>query len=149
MPVIQSPGQRINNMRVIEFPLWLRIVCYIIAIIFVLWILRSVYKYLYIRSLQLTEKNENAVLISKVKEAYREVKAYNTSLGSNRPAPGYGSTSNRGIAYRLYFDAMGKMLNLMQMRRHLTTLKKEIKEYQIIKAVSFIHLQRNRTSRRC
>lgn len=23
MPVIQSPGQRINNMRVIEFPLWL------------------------------------------------------------------------------------------------------------------------------
>lgn len=46
MPVIQSPGQRINNMRVIEFPLWLRIVCYIIAIIFVLWILRSVYKYI-------------------------------------------------------------------------------------------------------
>lgn len=95
MPVIQSPGQRINNMRVIEFPLWLRIVCYIIAIIFVLWILRSVYKYIVYQKLIANRKNENAVLVSKVKEAYREVKAYNTSLGSNRPAPGYGSTSNR------------------------------------------------------
>ena len=102
MPVIQSPGQRINNMRVIEFPLWLRIVCYIIAIIFVLWI----------QKLIANRKNENAVLISKVKEAYREVKAYNTSLGSNRPAPGYGSTSNRGIAYRLYFDVNGKDVEL-------------------------------------
>ena len=100
MPVIQSPGQRINNMRVIEFPLWLRIVCYIIAIIFVLWILRSVYKYIVYQKLIANRKNENAVLVSKVKEAYREVKAYNTSLGFNRPAPGYGSTSNRGIAYR-------------------------------------------------
>ena len=89
MPVIQSPGQRINNMRVIEFPLWLRIVCYITAIIFVLWILRSVYKYIVYQKLIAKRKNENAVLISKVKEAYREVKAYNTSLGSNRPAPGY------------------------------------------------------------
>ena len=51
MPVIQSPGQRINNMRVIEFPLWLRIVCYITAIIFVLWILRSVYKYIVYQNL--------------------------------------------------------------------------------------------------
>ena len=78
MPVIQSPGQRINNMRVIEFPLWLRIVCYIIAIIFVLWILRSVYKYIVYQKLIANRKNENAVLISKVKEAYREVKAYNS-----------------------------------------------------------------------
>lgn len=101
MPVIQSPGQRINNMRVIEFPLWLRIVCYITAIIFVLWILRSVYKYIVYQKLIAKRKNENAVLISKVKEAYREVKAYNTSLGSNRPAPGYGSTSNKGIANSL------------------------------------------------
>ena len=106
MPVIQSPGQRINNMRVIEFPLWLRIVCYIIAIIFVLWILRSVYKYIVYQKLIANRKNENAVLISKVKEAYREVKAYNTSLGSNR------STSNRGIAYRLYFDVNGKDVEL-------------------------------------
>lgn len=112
MPVIQSPGQRINNMRVIEFPLWLRIVCYIIAIIFVLWILRSVYKYIVYQKLIANRKNENAVLISKVKEAYREVKAYNTSLGSNRPALGYGSTSNRGIAYRLYFDVNGKDVEL-------------------------------------
>lgn len=112
MPVIQSPGQRINNMRVIEFPLWLRIVCYITAIIFVLWILRSVYKYIVYQKLIAKRKNENAVLISKVKEAYREVKAYNTSLGSNRPAPGCGSTSNKGIAYRLYFDVNGKDVEL-------------------------------------
>lgn len=112
MPVIQSPGQRINNMRVIEFPLWLIIVCYIIVIIFVLWILRSVYKYIVYQKLIAKRKNEDAVLVFKVKEAYREVKAYNTSLGSNRPAPGYGSTSNRGIAYRLYFDVNGKDVEL-------------------------------------
>ena len=76
MPVIQSPGQRINNMRVIEFPLWLIIVCYIIVIIFVLWILRSVYKYIVYQKLIAKRKNEDAVLVSKVKEAYREVKAY-------------------------------------------------------------------------
>ena len=46
------------------------------------------------------------------KEVAQKLKAYNTSLGSNRPAPGYGSTSNKGIAYRLYFDVNGKDVEL-------------------------------------
>ena len=52
------------------------------------------------------------MLISKVKEPYRELKVYNTSMTSNRTAPGYGSTHNDGIAYRLYFDVSGKNIEL-------------------------------------
>ena len=110
--MIQSPANRINHMRVIEFPLWLSILCYIIAAIFVLWMLRAVYKYIIYQKLIAKRKSIKATLVSKVKERYRETKVYNNSMTSNRPAPGFGGTSKRGIAYRLYFDVDGKNIEL-------------------------------------
>ena len=67
----------------IQFPLWLYIVCEIIFAVFVLSILYKVWKYV-----------------------------YNTTLTSNRPAPGFGATSKNNIAYRLYFDVAGKNIKL-------------------------------------
>ena len=48
-----------------------------------------------------------------VNERFREIMLFNnSSLRSNRPAPGFGGTSKKGIAYRLYFNAAGKDIEL-------------------------------------
>ena len=55
------------------------------------------------------KKHVKATLTSKVKEPFREIRVYNnTSLTANKPAPGYGGTSKKGLAYRLYFCIDGK-----------------------------------------
>ena len=47
-------------------------------------------------------------------QRYRAIKIYNnTTLTSNRPTPGFGGTSKKGIAYRLYFNAAGKDIELV------------------------------------
>ena len=96
----------------IQFPLWLYIVCEIIFAVFVLSILYKVWKYGVYQHIFSKKKSVKATLVSKVQERYREIKVYNTTLTSNRPAPGCGATSKNNIAYRLYFDVAGKNIKL-------------------------------------
>ena len=77
----------------IQFPLWLYIVCEIIFAVFVLSILYKVWKYGVYQHIFSRKKSVKATLVSKVQERYREIKVYNTTLTSNRPAPGFGATS--------------------------------------------------------
>lgn len=96
----------------IQFPLWLYIVCEIIFAVFVLSILYKVWKYGVYQHIFSRKKSVKATLVSKVQERYREIKVYNTTLTSNRPAPGFGATSKNNIVYRLYFDVAGKNIKL-------------------------------------
>lgn len=96
----------------IQFPAWLYIVCEIIFAVFVLSILYKVWKYGVYQHVFSRKKSVKATLVSKVQERYREIKVYNTTLTSNRPAPGFGATSKNNIAYRLYFDVAGKNIKL-------------------------------------
>ena len=58
------------------------------------------------------EKYVKAILISKVEEAYKEVRVTNHSTaGVPSPASGF-RTGNVGTAYRLYFDIAGKTKEL-------------------------------------
>ena len=58
------------------------------------------------------EKYVKAVLVSKVEEAYKEVRVTNHSTaGVPSPASGF-RTGNVGTAYRLYFDIAGKTKEL-------------------------------------
>lgn len=58
------------------------------------------------------EKYVKAVLVSKVEEAYKEVRGTNHSTaGVPSPASGF-RTGNVGTAYRLYFDIAGKIKEL-------------------------------------
>ena len=96
----------------IQFPAWLYIVCEIIFAVFVLSILYKVWKYGVYQHVFSRKKSVKATLVSKVQERYREIKVYNTTLTSNRPAPRFGATSKNNIAYRLYFDVAGKNIKL-------------------------------------
>lgn len=97
----------------IQFPLWLHIVCEIIFALFILRGLYAIWIYAVYQHIFARKKCVEATLVSKVKERYREIKIYNnTTLTSNRPAPGFGGTSKKGIAYRLYFNAAGKDIEL-------------------------------------
>ena len=75
-------------------------------------ILYKVWKYGVYQHIFSRKKSVKATLVSKVQERYREIKVYNTTLTSNRPAPGFGATSKNNIAYRLYFDVAGKNIKL-------------------------------------
>ena len=90
-----------------EFPIWLQIVCYVIFALSIMWMIRGVYIN-YLSVIFEKEKYVKAVLVSKVEEAYKEVRVTNHSTaGVPSPASGF-RTGNVGTAYRLYFDIAEK-----------------------------------------
>ena len=94
-----------------EFPIWLQIVCYVIFALSIMWMIRGVYIN-YLSVIFEKEQIVKAVLISKVEEAYKEVRVTNHSTaGVPSPASGF-RTGNVGTAYRLYFDIAGKTKEL-------------------------------------
>lgn len=94
-----------------EFPIWLQIVCYVIFALSIMWMIRGVYIN-YLSVIFEKEKYVKAVLVSKVEEAYKEVRVTNHSTaGVPSPASGF-RTGNVGTAYRLYFDISGKTKEL-------------------------------------
>lgn len=94
-----------------EFPIWLQIVCYVIFALSIMWMIRGVYIN-YLSVIFEKEQIVKAVLISKVEEAYKEVRVTNHSTaGVPSPASGF-RTGNVGTAYRLYFDIAGKIKEL-------------------------------------
>ena len=94
-----------------EFPIWLQIVCYVIFALSIMWMIRGVYIN-YLSVIFEKEKYVKAVLVSKVEEAYKEVRVTNHSTaGVPSPASGF-RTGNVGTAYRLYFDIAGKTKEL-------------------------------------
>ncbi|MGN0339759.1 MAG: DUF2500 family protein [Lachnospira sp.] len=94
-----------------EFPIWLQIVCYVIFALSIMWMIRGVYIN-YLSVIFEKEKYVKAVLVSKVEEAYKEVRVTNHSTaGVPSPASGF-HTGNVGTAYRLYFDIAGKTKEL-------------------------------------
>lgn len=94
-----------------EFPIWLQIVCYVIFALSIMWMIRGVYIN-YLSVIFEKEKYVKAVLVSKVEEAYKEVRVTNHSTaGVPSPASGFRS-GNVGTAYRLYFDIAGKTKEL-------------------------------------
>ena len=94
-----------------EFPIWLQIVCYVIFALSIMWMIRGVYIN-YLSVIFEKEKYVKAVLVSKVEEAYKEVRVTNYSTaGVPSPASGF-RTGNVGTAYRLYFDIAGKTKEL-------------------------------------
>ena len=94
-----------------EFPIWLQIVCYVIFALSIMWMIRGVYIN-YLSVIFEKEKYVKAILISKVEEAYKEVRVTNHSTaGVPSPASGF-RTGNVGTAYRLYFDIAGKIKEL-------------------------------------
>ena len=94
-----------------EFPIWLQIVCYVIFALSIMWMIRGVYIN-YLSVIFEKEQIVKAVLVSKVEEAYKEVRVTNHSTaGVPSPASGF-RTGNVGTAYRLYFDIAGKTKEL-------------------------------------
>ena len=94
-----------------EFPIWLQIVCYVIFALSIMWMIRGVYIN-YLSVIFEKEQIVKAVLISKVEEAYKEVRVTNHSTaGVPSPTSGF-RTGNVGTAYRLYFDIAGKIKEL-------------------------------------
>lgn len=94
-----------------EFPIWLQIVCYVIFALSIMWMIRGVYIN-YLSVIFEKEQIVKAVLVSKVEEAYKEVRVTNHSTaGVPSPASGF-RTGNVGTAYRLYFDIAGKIKEL-------------------------------------
>ena len=94
-----------------EFPIWLQIVCYVIFALSIMWMIRGVYIN-YLSVIFEKEQIVKAVLISKVEEAYKEVRVTNHSTaGVPSPASGF-RTGNVGTAYRLYFDIAEKTKEL-------------------------------------
>ena len=94
-----------------EFPIWLQIVCYVIFALSIMWMIRGVYIN-YLSVIFEKEKYVKAVLVSKVEEAYKEVRVTNHSTaGVPSPTSGF-RTGNVGTAYRLYFDIAGKTKEL-------------------------------------
>ncbi len=94
-----------------EFPIWLQIVCYVIFALSIMWMIRGVYIN-YLSVIFEKEKYVKAVLVSKVEEAYKEVRVTNHSTaGVPSPTSGFRS-GNVGTAYRLYFDIAGKTKEL-------------------------------------
>ena len=94
-----------------EFPIWLQVVCYVIFALSIMWMIRGVYIN-YLSVIFEKEKYVKAILISKVEEAYKEVRVTNHSTaGVPSPASGF-RTGNVGTAYRLYFDIAGKTKEL-------------------------------------
>ena len=94
-----------------EFPIWLQIVCYVIFALSIMWMIRGVYIN-YLSVIFEKERIVKAVLVSKVEEAYKEVRVTNHSTaGVPSPASGF-RTGNVGTAYRLYFDIAGKTKEL-------------------------------------
>lgn len=94
-----------------EFPIWLQIVCYVIFALSIMWMIKGIYTN-YLSVIFEKEQIVKAVLISKVEEAYKEVRVTNhPTAGVPSPASGFRS-GNVGIAYRLYFDIDGKTKEL-------------------------------------
>lgn len=94
-----------------EFPIWLQVVCYVIFALSIMWMIRGVYIN-YLSVIFEKEKYVKAVLVSKVEEAYKEVRVTNHSTaGVPSPTSGF-RTGNVGTAYRLYFDIAGKTKEL-------------------------------------
>ena len=94
-----------------EFPIWLQVVCYVIFALSIMWMIRGVYIN-YLSVIFEKEKYVKAILISKVEEAYKEVRVTNHST-AGVPSPASGCrTGNVGTAYRLYFDIAGKTKEL-------------------------------------
>ena len=94
-----------------EFPIWLQVVCYVIFALSIMWMIRGLYMN-YLSVIFEKEKYVKAVLVSKVEEAYKEVRVTNHSTaGVPSPASGF-RTGNVGTAYRLYFDIAGKTKEL-------------------------------------
>lgn len=94
-----------------EFPIWLQIVCYVIFALSIMWMIRGVYIN-YLSVIFEKEQIVKAVLVSKVEEAYKEVRVTNHSTaGVPSPASGF-RTGNVGTAYRLYFDIAEKTKEL-------------------------------------
>ena len=94
-----------------EFPIWLQIVCYVIFALSIMWMIRGVYIN-YLSVIFEKEQIVKAVLVSKVEEAYKEVRVTNHSTaGVPSPTSGF-RTGNVGTAYRLYFDIAGKTKEL-------------------------------------
>ena len=94
-----------------EFPIWLQIVCYVIFALSIMWMIRGVYIN-YLSVIFEKEQIVKAVLVSKVEEAYKEVRVTNHSTaGVPSPTSGF-RTGNVGTAYRLYFDIAGKIKEL-------------------------------------
>ena len=94
-----------------EFPIWLQIVCYVVFALSIMWMIKGIYTN-YLSVIFEKEQIVKAVLISKVEEAYKEVRVTNHSTaGVPSPASGF-RTGNVGTAYRLYFDIAGKTKEL-------------------------------------
>ena len=94
-----------------EFPIWLQIVCYVVFALSIMWMIKGIYTN-YLSVIFEKEQIVKAVLVSKVEEAYKEVRVTNHSTaGVPSPASGF-RTGNVGTAYRLYFDIAGKIKEL-------------------------------------
>lgn len=96
-----------------EFPIWVRIPCYIVYAIFIVWILYKIYDN-YLSYVFQRRKVVKVRLVSKVAEEYSELKTY---MGTGNGSRTYGLKSpypltKSGTAYRLYFDIKGKTKEL-------------------------------------
>lgn len=95
-----------------QLPLSVEIGTLIVFWIFLLLILRGVYKN-YLVTIFTKRYKGPAHLDSKVAEEYIELKTYAGQGGRGIKSPGGGLRySNKGIAYRLYFTVENKMVEL-------------------------------------
>lgn len=95
-----------------ELSLAAQIITWIIFGIFLLLILRGVYKNFFVTAFKRRYKGP-AHLDSKVAEEYKELKTYAGPGGRGIASPAGGLRySNKGIAYRLYFTVENKTVEL-------------------------------------
>lgn len=101
-----------------ELPPWLQFICCVILGGFVLFIVRGIYEN-YLKTIFARRKVVKARLISKVKENYKELRTAISSSSKIVPSSGLEFSqgqrmgfSKYGIAYRLYFDVSGKIIEL-------------------------------------
>ncbi len=96
----------------LKLPIWMECIGYIVLGCFVLWVLYALYRNFF-KDVFSRRKIVEAKLISKVCDHYVEVKTtvQGKGIGIKGPTDGM-SYHKKGVAYRLYFQAKDKCIEL-------------------------------------